>query len=183
MRGPVMNCASAQELFRSRNGTSQSGIASASIMRSSSQAYAIAQSVLFCAFAAVVLFDPSTALVTGGVVRAAGLLLAVIGLAIMFAALAALRNVVQIAPEPRPGGHLVTSGIYSRLRHPIYTGIVVIVIGVAMRSATPAVLAVGAGVIVFLLFKTRYEEALLQTRYPDYSAYRSRTWGVIPLLR
>jgi hypothetical protein len=35
-------------------------------------------------------------------------------------AIIALRAVIQ-SPEPKAGGHLVTRGIYARLRHPIYT--------------------------------------------------------------
>ncbi len=47
-------------------------------------------------------------------------------------------GVIQIAPEPRADGQLVTRGVYSRLRHPIYTAIVILVIGLFLgkRSAS-----------------------------------------------
>lgn len=90
-----------------------------------------------------------------------------------------LRQVIQINPEPKAGGHLVTSGIYRILRHPIYTAIVMVLLGLWLREPTLVLAIVTAAVIVFLLVKTRYEERLLTARYPDYSQYRHRTLGVI----
>jgi protein-S-isoprenylcysteine O-methyltransferase Ste14 len=37
--------------------------------------------------------------------------------------------------------------------------------------------------VLFLFVKTRYEEHLLKSRYPDYPEYRARAWGLLPPLR
>src|SRR5689334_10060218 len=115
------------------------------------------------------LFESSAARIAGGVLSAAGLLL-------MFAALVSLRRAVQIAPEPRADAELVTSGVYASFRHPIYTAIVAIVLGLFLRQPTMAVAAASAVVIIFLALKVRFEEARLAARYPTYSAYKRRTW-------
>ncbi len=142
--------------------------------------YAWMQTLLLCAFAAAVLFDRSAPLFLSPSMRAAGSLLCVAGVALMAFALIALRNVVQISPEPRPGGELVTRGIYRRLRHPIYTAIVLLVVGMWLRVPTLSTAVAGAVVIVFLFVKVRVEERLLEERYPGYAAYRKTSWGLIP---
>jgi protein-S-isoprenylcysteine O-methyltransferase Ste14 len=94
-----------------------------------------------------------------------------------------LRGVIQIDPFPKRGGHLVTTGIYHWLRHPIYTAIVLIVIGLVLREPRVSLAVAAAVVIAFLFVKTRFEEGLLAAHYPQYCAYRKRTWGLIPGLR
>jgi protein-S-isoprenylcysteine O-methyltransferase Ste14 len=101
----------------------------------------------------------------------------------MFSALASIRGAVQIAPEPRADAQLVTSGIYRRLRHPIYSAILLLVVGLFLRKPTVAVGAAAALVIAFLLMKVRVEEKLLLARYPEYADYKRRTWGLMPWLR
>jgi protein-S-isoprenylcysteine O-methyltransferase Ste14 len=145
-----------------------------------SQAYAYAQTTLLCAFAAVMIVDPEPSWFGGALAKRLGLLICVAGLLILFSAFAVIRGVIQIAPEPKAGGHLVTAGIYHWLRHPIYTAMAVLIVGLFLRRPTAAVAATAVVVIVFLLIKARFEERLLNARYPDYAAYRSRTWGVIP---
>ena len=107
---------------------------------------------------------------------AAGYAICFVGLVIIAAAFIALRDVIQIAPEPRADGHLVTSGIYRWLRHPMYSGILVVIAGLFLRLPGLFVAISGAIVIVFLIVKSRFEERLLTARYPDYSSYRDRTW-------
>jgi protein-S-isoprenylcysteine O-methyltransferase Ste14 len=94
-----------------------------------------------------------------------------------------LREVIQIAPEPKAGAHLVTTGIYRWPRHPIYTAIVLIVIGLVLRKPGLWLAIAAAVVIAFLFVKTRFEERLLATHYPQYPEYRKRSWGLIPGLR
>ena len=86
-------------------------------------------------------------------------------------------------PEPKAGASLVTTGIYRWFRHPIYTGMLLAVVGLFLCKPTPRVAAVSAVVVGFLVVKVRFEEQLLLARYPDYAEYRKRSWGLIPLVR
>jgi protein-S-isoprenylcysteine O-methyltransferase Ste14 len=137
------------------------------------------QSALLCAFAWAYIFNPGPRLLDREITSTAGLLLSAVGLALLVSAIMSLRRVIQIEPEPRAGGHLVTRGVYRHLRHPIYTAIVILVIGLFLRKPAAAVAVAAAAVIVFLAVKVRIEERLLVARYPEYSHYKARTWGLI----
>lgn len=144
-----------------------------------SRIYGAAQTILLFGYAAVGLFLSGPPLFKSATAAAVGNALWVIGLLMIGAAFFSLRHVIQVNPEPKSGGQLVTSGIYKWFRHPIYTAIVLVVVGLFLRKPTLALGIASAVVIVFLLLKTRFEEKLLAARYPDYSAYRARTWGVV----
>jgi protein-S-isoprenylcysteine O-methyltransferase Ste14 len=145
--------------------------------------YGIAQTVLLCVFAAAFMFAPGRPLFAPGIPAVIGLVLCAAGLALMVAAFATIRGVIQIAPEPRAGGHLVTGGVYRRLRHPIYTAILILAVGLFLRKPTAAVAIAAIVVMVFLIVKSRFEEELLQVRYPEYAEYKTRTWGVVPFMK
>lgn len=80
-------------------------------------------------------------------------------------------------------GVLRTHGIYACLRHPIYTGIIAVVIGLLLRQPTALVGAATLAVLVFLFVKVRFEERLLFGKYASYAEYRRRTWGLLPFVR
>ena len=92
----------------------------------------------------------------------------------------ALRHAVQVDPEPKAGATLVRSGVYRRFRHPIYTAMAVVVLGLFLKSGRLAVGIAGAALIAFLAAKVRVEERFLAAHYPDYADYRRRTWGLFP---
>ena len=145
-----------------------------------SRVYGIAQSLLFALFALVVWFDPAPRTILGEpVLVVAGDLLCLVGVILLFVALQTLGRAVQIAPAPRVEAELVTRGVYGRLRHPIYTAIVLIVVGFVLRGITPAGAVIALVIVVFLMIKARYEETLLAARYPQYAEYRRRTRGVL----
>jgi len=128
---------------------------------------------LIVVFAAVFFFAPGPLLFPPLVV---GYVISIAGLIMIGAAFIPLRHVIQVAPEPRADGHLVTSGIYRWLRHPMYTGILLVVAGLLLREPGLFVAIAGAIVIGFLFVKSRFEEQLLAARYPEYSEYRKRAW-------
>jgi protein-S-isoprenylcysteine O-methyltransferase Ste14 len=150
---------------------------------SKSTNYGRAQTVLLCLFAVVFFLDHSARLITSPGSSIAGAVLCVLGLVLMFAAFMSLRAVVQIAPEPKQGGHLVTSGLYRWLRHPIYTGILLLLAGLFLRKPTAPIAIAAAAAIGFLLVKAGLEEQLLLERYPEYAHYKTHSWGIIPGLR
>ena len=146
----------------------------------SSKLFAMAQTILLIVFAAAVFLAPRDYLFMPTNTRLAGNVLGIAGVLLLFVAIASLRGAIQIAPEPKQGAHLVETGVYKYLRHPIYTAIIFCVIGLFLRTPTIWVGIATAIVIIFLFFKARFEEKLLLAAYPDYAAYRSRTWGLFP---
>ena len=148
-----------------------------------SRYYGLAQIVILAAFAATYLLDSARPMFDSRIPAAAGLALSLAGLLVMASALLALRKVIQIEPAPRPDAHLVTSGVYRYLRHPIYTGILAVAVGLFLRRPTVRIAAATAVMMAFLFVKVRLEERLLAARYPEYADYRRRAWGLIPGVR
>jgi protein-S-isoprenylcysteine O-methyltransferase Ste14 len=146
-----------------------------------SKIYGLIQSALLCAFAAAVLFGPATPRLLGGeAARILGGIFCAAGLLLLFAAINRLGRAIQIDPAPRSDATLVTTGIYRWFRHPIYTAILMMVIGLFLRRATLPVAVAGAIVILFLAVKVSFEQQLLTARYPDYPEYKRKTWGLLP---
>lgn len=107
-------------------------------------------------------------------------LVAVAGLGLGLSALAPMRHSFRVAPAPRQDAYLVRHGVYRRLRHPMYTAVLLLVAAVSLHQPDWGVLIVAAANVVFYLAKAGYEEGLLRARYADYADYQRGTWGVIP---
>jgi protein-S-isoprenylcysteine O-methyltransferase Ste14 len=91
-----------------------------------------------------------------------------------------LRSGLSPFPRPIAGAPLVESGAYRRIRHPIYSGLVLGATGWGL--ATGSILAIATAGLLFLLFagKSRREEAWLAAIHPEYGAYQRRTKRLIP---
>ena len=149
--------------------------------RQTSRIYGVLQTILLCVFAAAVLVGPGSLLFpTAGIAHIAASVLCAGGLILLLLAFGPIRRAIQIAPEPQACATLVTRGVYKRFRHPIYTSIVMLVGGLFLRKPTIVVGIAAAVVIVFLMTKVEFEERLLLAHYPEYSEYKSRTWGIVP---
>lgn len=85
-------------------------------------------------------------------------------------------------PYPRADAELVETGVYARVRHPIYGGLVIISAGWGLVTASPAALAGSVVLLGFFELKSRREEAWLERRFAGYAAYRTRTRRLIPWL-
>jgi protein-S-isoprenylcysteine O-methyltransferase Ste14 len=98
-------------------------------------------------------------------------------LGILLAVWAGVAMGSSLSPFPRPPRHaqLVVRGPYRVLRHPIYVGGVLFFAGLSLALSAYA-LALTAVLAVFWIAKARLEERLLTERFPEYAAYRRRTW-------
>ena len=83
-------------------------------------------------------------------------------------------------PFPREDAALVESGVYARIRHPIYAGLIVAGFGWGIVTRSLSALAVAVVLAVFLDAKARREEGWLAERYPSYAPYRQRTNRFLP---
>ncbi len=86
-------------------------------------------------------------------------------------------------PVPRDGGELRTDGAYARMRHPIYSGVLLIVVGIAIRTGSALGLVLAVVTIGFFQAKVAFEERLLIERFPDYPAYAAVTPRFLPRVR
>jgi protein-S-isoprenylcysteine O-methyltransferase Ste14 len=81
------------------------------------------------------------------------------------------------------GHELVRSGPYRWLRHPIYTGVLFMVLGIAIVSAQYHALLALAILFVAYIRKTGLEEDILEKQFgAAYDDYRKHSWRLIPFI-
>jgi protein-S-isoprenylcysteine O-methyltransferase Ste14 len=93
---------------------------------------------------------------------------------------------LTVAIETREGGRLVTSGPYAAIRHPIYTGVFLLVIGESVALASPALATYTLVAVYCANVRARAEENLLSSDPVHGAAYRdyqARTGAFLPSLK
>lgn len=84
-----------------------------------------------------------------------------------------------VFPEARG---LVTRGPYRWVRHPIYLGELLSGLGLILPHASLQNVAVFALFLGLQYWRALNEERALEAAFPDYAAYRARTWRLAPWL-
>jgi protein-S-isoprenylcysteine O-methyltransferase Ste14 len=104
------------------------------------------------------------------------------GLLLVVLAQAQMRGAWRIGID-RERTELVTSGLYARIRNPIYTGAVLIAAGIAMLTPAPWTIASAIAYLVMIRVQTAFEEEHLTTVHGDaYRAYLARVGRFVPRL-
>jgi len=116
------------------------------------------------------------------VLAVAGLQLVALGTALAWWARTALGASWSTAPKANATRELTTSGPYAWVRHPVYLGMFLAVVGDALAFANWAALLIClAWVLPGLLWRARVEERLLADVYGEpYQRYRERTKLLLP---
>ncbi len=116
-------------------------------------------------------------------VRVVADVLAIAGVAILVWARTILGRNWSGAVTFKENHELIQHGPYAYVRHPIYSGLLLLSLGTAIHYAT-----LGGFVLLVLVFaglalKMRQEEHLMTEHFPDrYPAYRARVKGIVPFL-
>ena len=110
-----------------------------------------------------------------------GVALALAGLAIALWASRELGRSLTPFPRPRSGARLVTTGPFRLVRHPIYSGGLLVFTGVSLRFSWAALVLTGV-LAVLWAFKTQVEERHLRARFPEYDEYGRRTSRLVPFV-
>lgn len=140
------------------------------------------QFVLIAAIGLAAIAGPAWGEPIRSITTIAGFALAIAGLAMALLGLRDLGSNLTPLPYPRDSARLVDTGIYGRVRHPIYGGIIVGAVGWGLATASIVALALAGVLALFFVLKSRREEAWLAARFPEYPAYRQRTRALIPFL-
>jgi protein-S-isoprenylcysteine O-methyltransferase Ste14 len=104
----------------------------------------------------------------------------IIGVWLLVRGVADLGRSLSPMPRPRSDGRLIDTGIYARLRHPIYAGMIVAAFGWSAFTGSLGALVATLLLAVFLDAKARREEAWLVERYDGYADYRRRSKRFLP---
>jgi protein-S-isoprenylcysteine O-methyltransferase Ste14 len=95
------------------------------------------------------------------------------GVAVVVWAARAMGRSMTPFPRPLPDAVLVETGPYTHVRHPVYGGAVVLLVGLSLVTSV-AVLVVTAALGLLWVGKARVEEEHLAELVPGYPAYRAR---------
>jgi protein-S-isoprenylcysteine O-methyltransferase Ste14 len=110
-------------------------------------------------------------------------LLCVTGLLIAIWARAALGSNWSSSVTLKQDHELVTRGPYRFVRHPIYTGLLFMLLSTALISGRFGAMAGLAFGFIGLWIKLRQEEALMMRHFPaDYPIYKAHSKALVPFL-
>jgi protein-S-isoprenylcysteine O-methyltransferase Ste14 len=109
-----------------------------------------------------------------GPMEITGTVLAVMGLGLLTVARFQLGDSFSVTPQAR---HLVTNGLYSRIRNPVYVFSAIGLSGVALYVHRPMYLL---GLLVLIpaqVARARAEERVLKEKFgEEYTRYKATTW-------
>jgi protein-S-isoprenylcysteine O-methyltransferase Ste14 len=95
----------------------------------------------------------------------------------------ALVSLSKRAFSPSIKDTLVADGLYAYVRHPLYWGVILEFLGLALISPTQTVVLASALGIVWMIVQAVLEEHDLLQRIPEYQDYMQRVPRFIPFLR
>lgn len=108
-------------------------------------------------------------------VRAAGTILLIAGMYVLFLA---LRENTFAAPvvkmQKERGQHVISTGPYALVRHPMYAGALLLFIGGPLMLSSNVGLILAFALIVTLAVRSIGEEAMLKEELPGYREYMQR---------
>ncbi len=88
----------------------------------------------------------------------------------------------SIFPDLPDGYKLVTTGIYGKIRHPMYLAVLVITLSFIVNDFSVLKISLWVILFVVLILKSEIEENILSQKFDEYSVYRQHTKRIIPYL-
>ena len=112
-----------------------------------------------------------------------GGLLSGLGFGIVVVSLLQLWTSLSPFPTPKENNILKTDYFYKFVRHPIYTGILLIFAGFCVLTGEWPKMVITILLSILFYFKSEYEEERLARRYPNtYPDYKQKTGRFLPKL-
>lgn len=99
---------------------------------------------------------------------------------ILASAALALGSALTASPIPKDDASLVMTGIYRWIRHPMYTALLVMALGLLLRTFNIFSLSSYIALVLLLFSKSRYEDQLLAGKHSEAKRYQEATGRFIP---
>ena len=88
----------------------------------------------------------------------------------------------NIQPKLREGSKLITTGIYAWVRHPMYTSVIVMMLGFLVSTVSKIEIFLWLMLVIVLLLKAKKEESLWLEHDEAYESYKKSTKLFIPYI-
>ncbi len=141
--------------------------------------WVVGQTVLLVAAAVVAPAGPRV-VPSGSTAAAGAVIVGLLGLFTIAAGAKALGPSLSVLPRPHHDASFVSHGVYRWVRHPIYTGVILLVAAWALYRGSLLHVALAFAIAGFFTAKAVREEQWLLERFPEYEAYRNRTKRFVP---
>ena len=105
----------------------------------------------------------------------------VLGLTVMVIGATGLGRGLTATPLPNAHAQLRTGGLYRYVRHPIYSGLLLMMAAITVAAGSGLRLLTLAALVLLLNVKARWEETRLAERFEGYADYAARTPRFVPL--
>lgn len=142
--------------------------------------WVVTQSLLLLAVILLGILQPGDWTRAGIIVTGAGLFL--VGGVFGIAGVLVLGRNRTPFPRPRENSELVQHGIYARVRHPLYTSVMLSSFGWALIWQSTAAAVAALVLVPLLLAKARHEEQWLRAKFTGYAEYARRVPAFLPRL-
>ena len=109
-----------------------------------------------------------------------GAMLLIFGIGLCGAGLLRLGSNLTPMPKPKDDSQLTKTGVYGLVRHPIYGGLILAVLGYSLVLPTVAGFILAVVTFIFFNQKASREENWLRERYSEYLPYSMQTRKLIP---
>lgn len=149
------------------------------------EGWVLLQGICFALLAAAIYAGPQDLgedVAMAGTRQLLGYVIGVVAAVMIGSGIAELRRARSLSalPKPREDARLVERGAYRLVRHPIYGGLILAALGLAVITPWAGTFIAVALLAIVLDLKRRREESWLRERFPGYDAYRARTKALIP---
>jgi protein-S-isoprenylcysteine O-methyltransferase Ste14 len=116
-------------------------------------------------------------------VEKTGLIIAIVGFFIALTAVLQLNKNLSPFPTPNEQAVLLENGLFQFVRHPIYSGLLLLFYGCGIYVDSIYKLLISCFLLLLFYFKTNYEESQLERKFPDYSNYKLKAGRFLPKMK
>ena len=136
--------------------------------------------IQFALLAVMVFYPRDTAWFPTNLMRTVGMGFMAAGVGLGLWAAVYLGRGLTASPLPNGSTDLVMRGPYRFVRHPMYTSVILLGIGMTIRSGSWIVAIAFVALVVLFAVKSRWEELHLADTFPGYERYMTSTGRFVP---
>ena len=136
--------------------------------------------IQFALLAVMIFYPRDAAWIPTDLMRTVGMGFMAAGVALGLWAAVYLGRGLTASPLPNGSTDLVMRGPYRFVRHPMYTSVILLGIGMTIRSGSWIVTLAFVALVVLFAVKSRWEELHLADTFPGYERYMTSTGRFVP---